>query len=126
MVHYFLAALWWLKWVSPFAKTLQTLSTPAFSWQGYVIFKTGTFAQSCFLILSLGLYFTDTVILETAFAQSLSITPSSLFLCSALPPSVLHSFISHPPLFLVLLFLLHRRNTDKITCSSFSSGCVKT
>lgn len=56
-------------------ETLETLSTPAFSWRATVIFKTGTFAQSCSLVLSLGLYFTDTVILETAFAPSLSIAP---------------------------------------------------
>lgn len=123
MVHYFLAALWWLRWDSPFAKILQTFSTPVFSRKGTVIFKTGTFALSCSLILSLSLYLTDTVILEKTFGLSLSITPPpSLF---ALPPSVLH-FISHPLLLLVPHLLLHRQNTDKITCSSFSLGCVKT
>lgn len=102
MVHYFLAAPWWLRWDSPFAKTLQTLSTPAFSWQGTVIFKTGTFAQSCSLILSLGLYFTDTVILETAFAQSFSITlPLSCLVfspcSSSFCPPLIHFSPSPPP-----------------------------
>lgn len=117
MVHYFQAALWWLRWASPFVKTtttkktktLQTLSTPVSSWQGTVIFRTWTFAQSGSLILFLDFHFTDTVILET-FAHQPPF--------SALPPSVFQRFSSHS-----LLLLLH---TEKITCSSFSLGGVTT
>lgn len=104
-------------------KTFQTLSTPAFSWQGTVISKTGTFAPSCSLILSLGFCFTDTVISETAFAQSLSITPPpppppAPPPLSALPSSVLHSFICHPLLPLVFLLL---QNTDRDNMQRFQS-----
>lgn len=81
--------------------TLQTSSTPAFSWRGTVIFKTGTFAPSCSLILSLGSFFTDTVILEAAFAQSVS---------TKLPPP------------LSLLFLLLSSTHSFVTLSSFSDG----
>lgn len=126
MVHYFQAALWWLRWASSFVKTttkknkqkkkpLQTLSTPVFSWQGTVIFRTWTFAQSGSLILFLDFHFSDTVILET-FAHQPPF--------SALPPSVFQRFSSHSLLLLlVFLLLLH---TEKITCSSFSLGCVTT
>lgn len=99
MVHYFLAALWWLKWDSPFAKTLQTLSTLAFSWQATVIFKTGTFAQSCSLIFSLGLYvlywychFGNSICSVTLY----HLPPLSFFLCSSsfCPPLI--NFSSSP------------------------------
>lgn len=91
MVHYFLTAPWWLRWVSRFAGTSKTW----FLLPKILQFSRRWHLLCCVSFSFLFLHFAPTVILETPFVQSLSIF--------SFPPYVLHSNFFHPLLQLIIL-----------------------